>query len=93
MIKLKIEDGSPEDIEPLCISLKLGAIQIRAKKRRYPSPKREFMINYTRQFLKLGFVKPATSHKWVSPAIIVPKRPPEMYRLTIYYRKIINANT
>ncbi len=48
-------------IEPLRVRLKPGAIPIRAKKRRYPAAKREFMNRYVRVLVELGFIKNATS--------------------------------
>lgn len=91
VIKLKLEGGPPADIEPLKIHLKADAVPIRTKQRRYPPPKKEFMTRYVRQLSKLGFVKKVSSPEWVSAPLIVPKRPPAMYRLTIDYRPINNA--
>jgi len=91
IIKLKLDGGPPADIEPLKIHLKPDAIPIRTKQRRYPPPKKEFMTRYVRELQKLGFVKSTSSPEWVSAPLIVPKRPPAMYRLTIDYRPINNA--
>ena len=91
VIKLKLDCGKPADIEPLRINLKPGASLFRAKQRRYPAPKREFMTRDVRELVKLGFVKKATSPEWVSAPLIVPKRPPAMYRLTIDYRPVNSA--
>ncbi len=63
-------------MEPLRVRLKPGAIPARAKQRRYPAPKREFMTGYVRELVKLGLVKNAASPEWVSAPLIVPKRPP-----------------
>ena len=73
VIKLKLDCGEPADIEPLRINLKPGASPVRAKQRRYPAPKREFMTRYVRELVKLGFVKKAKSPEWVSAPLIVPK--------------------
>ena len=83
VIKLKLDATKPADIQPLRVNLKLDAVPVRAKQRRYPPPKREFMVGYVRQLLKLGLVKKATSPEWVSAPLIVPKRPPARYRLTV----------
>lgn len=91
-IKLKLDAGQPADIEPLKITLKPDATPVRAKQRRYPLPKREFMTLYVRELLKLGFVKKVSSPEWVSAPLVVPKRPPAMYRLTVDYRPV-NAVT
>lgn len=91
VIKLKLDTAEPAKIEPLRVKLKPDAIPVRAKQRRYPPPKKAFMEKYVRQLLKLGFVKNATAPAWVSAPLIVPKRPPAMYRLTVDYRPINRA--
>jgi len=73
VIKLKLDAGKPADIEPLRIQLKPYSTPVRAKQRRYPQPKREFMTRYVRELLKLGFVKTVSSPEWVSAPLIVPK--------------------
>ena len=82
---MKLDAGDPADIEPMRIRLKPDTTPIRTKQRRYPQPKREFLTRYVRQLLKVGFVKKVTSPEWVSAPVIVPKRPPANYRLTIDY--------
>lgn len=74
-IKLRLDAGKPADLEPLKITLKSDATPVRAKQRRYPQPKREFMTRYVRELLKLGFVKKVSSPEWVSAPLVVPKRP------------------
>lgn len=91
-IKLKLDVGEPADIEPLKIALQPDAKPIRAKQRRYPQPKRAFLTRYVQELLKLGFVKHVSAPEWVSAPLVVPKRPPAMYRLTVDYRPI-NAVT
>lgn len=44
VIKLKLNAGEPADIEPLRVNVKPGAVPVRAKQRRYPPPKKNFMI-------------------------------------------------
>jgi len=80
VVKLKLDAGKPADIEPLRVNLKPDAIPVRSKQRRYPPAKKEFMTNYVQQLLKLGFVKKTNAPAWVSAPLIVPKRPPAMYR-------------
>lgn len=91
VIRLKLGSGKPADIEPLRVRLKPGALSVRAKQGRYPPEKREFMTRYVRELFKLGFVKKTTAPEWVSAPLIVPKRPPAMFRLTIDYRAVNNA--
>lgn len=73
------------------VNLKPNCVPVRSKQRRYPLPKKEFMTRYVKQILKLGFVKKVTSPEWVSAPLIVPKRPPAMYRLTVDYCPVNNA--
>lgn len=87
-IKLKLDAGNPAGIEPLKITLKPDATPIRAKQRRCPYLKRESMIRYVRELLKLGCVKKVSSPEWVSVPLVVPKRPPTMYCLAIDYRPV-----
>lgn len=81
----------PVDTEPLRVNLKPDAILVRAKQRRYPPAKKEFMARYVGQLLKLGFLKKTRSPEWVSAPLMVPKRTPAMYFLTVYYRLVNNA--
>ena len=90
-VKLKLNAEEPADIEPMRVNLNPGATPVRAKQRRYPPPKRDFMIPYVRQLLNLGFVKKVSAPEWVSAPLIVPKKPPAMYRLTVDYRPVNNA--
>lgn len=60
-IKIKLDGGTPAEIEPLRVSLKRDAMPGSAKQHRYPRPKRESMTRYVRELLKLGFVKNFTS--------------------------------
>lgn len=91
VIKLKLDGGKPADIEPLRVRLKPDAVPVRAKQRRYPAPKRDFMEKYVRQLLTLGFVKKTTAPAWVAAPLIVPKHPPANYRLTVDYRPVNSA--
>lgn len=84
-INRKLDGGNPADIEPLRVSLKPNATPVRAKQRRYPPPKREFMTRYVRELLKLGFVKKVTSTEWVSVLLVVPKRPLALNCLKVDY--------
>lgn len=76
VIKLKLEEIPPSDIEPIKVHLKPDAIPIRTNQSHYAPPKKEFMTRYVRQLSKLGFVKNTTSPEWVSAPRIVPERPP-----------------
>ena len=46
------------------------------------------MTHYVRELLRLGFVKNVTSPEWVSAPMIVPKRPPAMFLLTMDYQAL-----
>ena len=46
------------------------------------------MIRYVRRLLKLGFAKKVTSSDWVSAPMIVPKRPPALFRLIMDYQSV-----
>lgn len=91
VVKLKLDAGPPGNIELLRVNLKPDATSIRAKQHRYPEPKKRFMTKYVQQLLNLGFVKTTTAPEWVSARLIVPKRPPAMYRLTVDYHPVNSA--
>jgi len=91
-IRVRLDGGPPARVPSLQLNLKADARPVRAKPRRYPPEKRAFLRNYSNQFVKLGFAKPARKSEWVSAPLIVPKQPPAMYRMTVDYRPI-NAAT
>ncbi|MEM1369511.1 MAG: reverse transcriptase family protein, partial [Cyanobacteria bacterium P01_H01_bin.15] len=92
VVKMKLGSGEPVDIEPLKIRLKTNAIPVRAKPRKYPLEKRVFISRYVGELKRMGFVKPAISPEWISMPLVVPKKPPAMFRMAIDYRAI-NAAT
>lgn len=47
VVKLHLDAGKPANIEPLRVNLKPDATPIRAKQRRYPLPKKEFVKKTT----------------------------------------------
>ena len=49
------------------------------------------MTRYVGKLLRFGFVKKLSSPGWFSAPLIVPKRPPAMYQLTIDYRLVSAA--
>lgn len=91
VIKTKLGEGKPANIPPMRVNLKPNSIPVRSKQRRYHPKKKEFLTRYVNQLLKLGFVKKSSAPAWVSAPLIVPKRPPAMYRLTVDYRPVNSA--
>lgn len=74
-ISFKLDARQPANIKPLGILLKSGATLASAKQGRYPNLKCEFIIKYSQELLRLGFVKNVSSPERVSAPLIVPKRP------------------
>lgn len=91
VIKTKMDEGEPADIPPMRVNLKPNAIPVRSKQRRYPPRKKEFLKRYVNPLLRLGFVKNSSAPAWVSAPLIVPKRPPAMYRMTVDYLPVNSA--
>lgn len=89
---IRLSGDKPANVAPLVVNLKPNSTPVRAKPRRYPPAKRDFMDRYVRNLLQLGFVKETTSAEWVSAPIIVPKKPPAYFRFAIDH-KPINAAT
>lgn len=73
MVKLKLDAGHPAYIELLRTQLKPGAVPVLAKQLCYSHPKRDFICEYIRELLILGFVKKRSSYEWWSVPLIVPK--------------------
>ena len=49
------------------------------------------MTRYVNELAHLCYFKPAISPEWVSAPVIVPKRPPEMFRLAFDYGAVNSA--
>lgn len=92
VIELKLDSSTPADIEPLLVNLKPEFLPVSFKNRLYPLQKKKFIMRYLRHLLKLCLVKKVTAPECVSAPRIVPKRPPEMYCLTVDYRPVHSAN-
>lgn len=92
VIRVRLDGRPHAKVSPLKIRVKPDACPVRAKPRKYPPEKREFLQRYCDQLGKLGFVKPAQRTEWVAAPLIVPKNPPAMFRLTMDYRPV-NAAT
>ena len=92
IIRIRLNGGPPARVPPLELRLKPDAAPVRAKPRRYPPQKRKFLANYVGKLIELGFAKPAEKTEWVAAPLIVPKKPPAMFRLTMDYRPV-NAAT
>lgn len=91
IVRVRYNGGPPALVAPLKLHLKEGAYPVCSKCRRYPSFKRQFSRNYVAQLQNLKLVKSATCTGWVSAPLFVPKKPPKMYRMTVYYRPITSA--
>lgn len=91
IIRVRLNGGEPARVPPLQLKLKEGAVPVRAKPRRYPPEKRIFLRRYVAELLRMGFVKPASKTEWVAEPLIVPKKPPALFRLTMDYRPINSA--
>lgn len=72
----------------MSIKLKANAIPVRAELRQYPASKREFLMRYVKAQLTLGFVRKAVHPEWLSAPLVVPKKPPAMFRLAMDNRGI-----
>lgn len=92
VIRIRLNAGPPAKAPPLKLSLKEGCKHIRAKPRSYSTENRTFLRNYTNKSVKYGFARPAISSPWVCAPLIVPKKTPALYRMTVDYRPI-NAAT
>lgn len=79
----------PTHIELLKVRVKLDGAPIRYKERRYLPENEAVVTRYAKELVNLGFVKKATSPQWVSSPLIVPKRRPAMYCITIDYGEVI----
>lgn len=91
IVRIRYNGGPAAKVRPLELRTVEGAAPVRAKPRRYPPEKRQFLRKYVAQLLKLGLVKPAEHAEWVAAPLIVPKKPPAMYRMTMDYRPINKA--
>lgn len=91
IVRIRLDSRPPARVQPMSVHLKPDAVPVRAKPRRYPPQKREFLRRYTQELERLGFVKPAVRTDWVAAPLIVPKKPPAMFRLTMDYRPINSA--
>lgn len=92
VVRIRLNSRPPAKVTPMSVTLKPNAIPVHAKPRRYPPQKRDFLRKYTTELLRMGFVRPAERTNWVAAPLIVPKKPPAMFRLTMDYRPI-NAAT
>lgn len=92
VVRIRLNGLPPANVTPMSVTLKPNVVPVHAKPRRYPPQKREFLRNYSSELLRMGFIKPAEHANWVAAPLIVPKKPPAMFRLTMDYRPI-NAAT
>lgn len=92
IVRVRYNGGPPARVTPLKLHIKEGVQPVRAKPRRYPPEKRKFLRNYVAELEKLTLIVPATRTDWVAAPLIVPKKPPAMYRMTMDYRPV-NAAT
>lgn len=64
-LNLDLDMGKQANIEALRDQFKHDTSPVRAKKWCYSLPKRESMVFYVLQLLKIGFVKKATQPQWI----------------------------
>lgn len=83
--------GCPTRMRPLEPRFINNASPVRAKPRRCQPEMRYFYRKYMAQLLSLNHVKPAKRTECVSAPLIVPIKPPAMYRLAVDYRPINTA--
>lgn len=91
VVCIRYNGGPPAKVRPLELRTMEGVSAVRAKPRRYPPEKRQFLRKYVAQLLKLGLIQPAENAECVAAPLIVPKKPPAMYRMTMDYRPINKA--
>lgn len=92
VVRIRLNGRPPAHVLPMTVHVKPDAVPVRAKPRRYPPQKRDFLRRYTNALQRMGFVKPASQANWVAAPLVVPKKPPALFRLTMDYRPI-NAAT
>lgn len=78
----------PCAITPIKIPLKQGAVPVKSKPRRYPPQKQAFLAETCDQLLQEKLVRKVNTAEWVSAPLLVPKPPPDRYRMTIDLRPI-----
>lgn len=91
VLRLRLNDQPRANVRPLEIKLKPNHAPVRAKVRRYSPAKREFMDRYVANLIHLGFAKETKSAEWVSAPLIVPKKPPALFRFTLDHKPINHA--
>lgn len=92
VVRIRLDSRPPARVTPLSIQLKPNSVPVHVKPRRYPPQKREFLRRYTAELQRMGFIKPAVKTDWVAAPLIVPTKPPAMFRLTMDYRPINSSN-
>jgi hypothetical protein len=65
-----------------------GAIPVRTRVRRYPSPQREFLKSYTAALIRNVHAIRDPQSAWCSAALLVPKPGPSQYRFTVDVRPV-----
>lgn len=90
-VRIRLNGGPAARVPPLQLQTKPNSVPVRAKPRRYPPEKRNFMRHYVKKLLQLDLIRHAERTEWVSAPLIVPKKPPAMYRLTVDYRAVNSA--
>lgn len=84
--------GAPARVRPLELRVMERIHPVRAKPRRYPPEKRQFLSRYMSQLERLWLIKKDVRTDWVSAPLVVPEKPPAYSRLTVEYRAV-NAAT
>uniref|UniRef100_H3H500 Chromo domain-containing protein n=1 Tax=Phytophthora ramorum TaxID=164328 RepID=H3H500_PHYRM len=86
--RLKLGNDPPVDMPPLEVTLKPDAVPVRCKARRYPPEHREFMRQHVEELVAAGMVYRNPRSKWCSPPLIVNKKGPDPFRMTIDVRRV-----
>lgn len=92
VIRVRFYGRYPTKKPPLKVRVNPDKPTVRVTKRRYPPEELYFVQKYKDQLLKLVLVKHSSRKEWVAALLIVSKKPPVMFRLTMDYR-LINVAT
>jgi hypothetical protein len=92
VFRLNLGADPPANVKPLVIKLRDGAEPVRMAARKYAPPQLKFMRDKVHELEELGLVYRNTEAEWASPPLILPKRGPDQYLMTVDLR-VPNAST
>lgn len=81
--RLTLVPGPKGKVEPMKIELTKNSMPVRAKRRRYPPAKLDFMNCVVNNLQECGFIEVTTAAEWISVPFIVSNPPPADFRMTI----------